>query len=198
MIADYYKILGVERDADIDEIKKAYRKLARATHPDTTRCCETDEFRAIKEAYETLSDNMKRKQYDFQLGEQEQLLYHPKSYQPFHFFDSLMNFGWFESDSAFHNSFEPSPSALEIILTPAEAFTGVEIILSLPVTRPCQVCWGSGGSLLFPCDFCNGEGFIVISHQMNLKIPSGARDGSIFYVHSRSDDKRLQIVVRVR
>ena len=59
---DYYKILGVSRTADADEIKKAYRKLARKHHPDAGG--DEAKFKQINEAYEVLSDEKKRKMYD--------------------------------------------------------------------------------------------------------------------------------------
>lgn len=59
---DYYKILGVSRTATADEIKKAYRKLARTHHPDAGG--DEAKFKEINEAYEVLSDEKKRKVYD--------------------------------------------------------------------------------------------------------------------------------------
>ena len=65
---DYYKILGVERDADIDAIKKAYRKLAHQYHPDVSKDPAGEEkFKQIADAYQTLKDPEKRAAYD-QLG----------------------------------------------------------------------------------------------------------------------------------
>jgi curved DNA-binding protein len=66
---DYYKILGVSKSADQDEIKKAFRKLARLHHPDANKGDKASEekFKEINEAYEVLSDPEKRKMYD-QLG----------------------------------------------------------------------------------------------------------------------------------
>jgi molecular chaperone DnaJ len=62
---DYYAILGVRRDADADEIKKAYRRLARELHPDVNPDPETQErFKEITQAYEVLSDTEKRYRYD--------------------------------------------------------------------------------------------------------------------------------------
>ncbi len=70
---DYYRILGVNRDADGKEIKKAYRKLARQHHPDVNPGDKKAEerFKEINEAYEVLSDPEKRARYD-QLGSQYQ------------------------------------------------------------------------------------------------------------------------------
>ncbi len=62
---DYYEVLGVSKDASKEEIKKAYRKLARKYHPDVSEEENaSDKFKEAKEAYETLSDQQKRAQYD--------------------------------------------------------------------------------------------------------------------------------------
>jgi curved DNA-binding protein len=67
---DYYKTMGVARDATQDEIKRAYRKLARKYHPDVSDDAEAEEkFKAVGEAYEVLKDPEKRAAYD-QLGSQ--------------------------------------------------------------------------------------------------------------------------------
>src|SRR5438046_5662988 len=61
---DYYKILGVDRQADAKTIKSAYRKLARKHHPDVAKGKDGERFKEISEAYEVLSDPEKRRRYD--------------------------------------------------------------------------------------------------------------------------------------
>ena len=63
---DFYKVLGVDKKAPADEIKKKYRSLARDLHPDKTKgdVAKEEQFKAVSEAYEILSDAKKRAEYD--------------------------------------------------------------------------------------------------------------------------------------
>ncbi len=64
-MADYYSLLKIRRDATQDEVKRAYRRLARELHPDVNPDPETQErFKEITQAYEVLSDTEKRRMYD--------------------------------------------------------------------------------------------------------------------------------------
>jgi len=94
---DYYKILGVSRDAKEDDIKKAYRKLARKYHPDVSKEANAEEqFKTVQEAYEVLKDAKKRAAYD-QLGS------HWQSGQEFKPPPNWQGFGGFDGASGFED-----------------------------------------------------------------------------------------------
>lgn len=100
---DYYKILGVPRDASQDDIKKAYRKLARKYHPDVSKEANAeDKFKELGEAYEVLRDAQKRAQYD-QFGSNYR---HGQSFNPPPGWDDNMGgFGGGNFSSFFENMF---------------------------------------------------------------------------------------------
>ena len=64
MTRDYYVILGISRGADPGQIKQAYRKIAKQCHPDAAPAGDPHRFREVQEAYETLSDQNRRRRYD--------------------------------------------------------------------------------------------------------------------------------------
>ena len=70
-MSDYYEVLGVTRQADAEEIKRAYRRKARQLHPDVAGPGHEEEFKEVTVAYEVLSDPEKRQVYD--LGGQDAL-----------------------------------------------------------------------------------------------------------------------------
>ncbi|MBS4026479.1 MAG: molecular chaperone DnaJ [Clostridia bacterium] len=161
---DYYEILGVSRDADEAELKKAYRKMARQYHPDVNPGDNEAEakFKEISEAYAVLSDPEKRRQYD-QFG------HAGANGQGFGGFDGG-GFGGFDDifDMFFggggRNRRSPrrgSDLQLTINITFEEAAFGVERDVEIPRTEKCHHCDGSGaepGTRAENCPTCKGSG----------------------------------------
>jgi molecular chaperone DnaJ len=160
---DYYEVLGVSRDATEEEIKKAYRKLARQYHPDVNKAPDAAEkFKEAKEAYEVLSDSQKRAQYD-RYG-------HIDPNQGIGGFDAA-DFGGFGDifDMFFGGGQRRNPNApqrgadLQYTMTIEfkEAVFGKEADIQIPRTETCDNCHGSGakpGTSPETCKVCRGTG----------------------------------------
>ncbi|MFW6113638.1 MAG: molecular chaperone DnaJ [Actinomycetota bacterium] len=166
---DYYQLLGVDRSADQEDIKRAYRKLARLYHPDVNRSDKEAQarFKEISEAYEVLGDAERRRRYDL-FGEKG---------VPSSSFGS--GFGGF--DSPFGDIFDMffaqgggrrtsraqrrgSDLLLAMEITLHEAYNGVEREEGIPRNAPCEDCGGTGvkkGYTLDICPECGGEGRIT-------------------------------------
>ena len=169
MATDYYELLGVSRNATPDELKKAYRRLARELHPDTNPDPTAEErFKEINLAYETLSDPERRQRYDMFGADQPGA---GAGFDPFgggglgDIFDAFFGGGGQSPFGARTRgpSGPPRGTDLEVAvdLEFTEAVFGVtrEITLRVPVT--CSTCSGSGakaGTSPTTCDQCGGSG----------------------------------------
>ncbi len=168
---DYYEVLGVSRDADQNEIKKAYRKLAKKYHPDRNDDDPdaAEKFKEISEAYEVLSDPDKRQRYD-QYGHsglnQEDFNFDDFAQGGFggldDIFDMFFNQGRTQRGgrrSARRNKGSDLQYRMEITLE--EAAEGVEKEITIPRKENCDNCDGTGarpGSDTKTCPRCNGRG----------------------------------------
>ncbi len=179
MAKDYYEILGVSRDATQEEIKKAYRRLARKYHPDLNpgdKAAE-EKFKEIQEAYEVLSDPKKRSEYD-RYG-----TVGGRSYSPppggdagFEGFD-FSGFGDFSFEDIFSDLFsrrgraEKGPRRGEdltytLTIPFEEAVKGGIITIKVKRMDRCPHCEGSGvepGSRPTTCPNCGGTGRVQLS-----------------------------------
>ncbi|WP_096551227.1 molecular chaperone DnaJ [Ureibacillus thermosphaericus] len=169
MKRDYYEVLGVSKNATKDEIKKAYRKLSKKYHPDLNKEPGADEkFKEISEAYEVLSDDQKRAQYD-QFG-------HAGVNGQGGFggggFSDFGGFGGFEDifDTFFGGSRRRrDPNAprkgddlqYRMNISFEDAVFGKQTEIEIPREEQCDTCNGSGakpGTSPKTCDKCNGTG----------------------------------------
>ncbi|MEE6497298.1 hypothetical protein FKM82_002703 [Ascaphus truei] len=172
---DFYQVLGVPRTATQKEIKKAYYQLAKKFHPDTNKTDPQakEKFSQLAEAYEVLSDEVKRKQYDtygtadFAAGggRGQQYWSGGPSVDPEELFRKI--FGEFSGSSFgdFNTVFE-QPQEYVMDLTFIQAAKGVNKEISLNMTDTCPRCDGKGnepGTKLQHCHFCNGTGMETIN-----------------------------------
>ena len=163
---DYYEVLGVQKDASPDEVKKAYRKLARQYHPDVNAEPGAEAaFKEVGEAYEVLSDPQKRQLYD-QYG-------HAGVDGAGADFGNFGNFGSFaDIFEQFGNIFGSQQGGrrgpqrgndlrYDLTISFEEAVFGTEKVLEIPRWEACARCAGNGAepnSEMKKCPQCNGTG----------------------------------------
>ena len=161
MPRDYYEVLGVPRNASEDELKKAYRKLARQHHPDANPDDPTAEakFKEIAEAYSVLSDPQRRQSYD-RFGTAG---VGGMNFDPFDIFSSF--FGG-SDPFGFGRRTGPEPGrnlAVAVEVSMEEVVTGVSKTFPVRSLRACLRCDGSGsepGTSPETCPRCEGTGVL--------------------------------------
>ncbi len=206
---DYYEILGVKKNATLDEIKKVYRELALRFHPDRVpheQKKEAEEkFKEISEAYAVLSDSQKRALYD-QYGHSgiDQKYAYEDIFKGADFnsvFQDLGEFGLgggvfeevfsdlgfdiFGSRSRRKGARRGRDLQIAVGITLEEAFSGVEKSISVPRYETCPVCGGSGakpGSKKTTCSQCKGSGRTVVSNGFFQLAQTCSRCGGEGYV----------------
>lgn len=166
---DYYAVLGVSRDASQEEIKRAFRRKARETHPDVADDPDAEErFKLINEAYEVLSDEQKRANYD---------RYGTPDPSVGGFGTDFSGFGgdFFGINDIFETFFggvsagmggravrtEGRDMSVQVTVTLEEAAFGVEREITVTRLGPCTACDATGaapGGAVKPCPECGGTG----------------------------------------
>ncbi len=176
---DYYKVLGVQKGANADELKKAYRKLAMQYHPDKNPGDKTSEqkFKEINEAYDVLKDDQKRAAYDrfghgaFDMGSRGPGAAGPGGAGGFSGFSGA-NFGdIFEemfgdimggrNRGGANGARRGADTSFEQDITLEEAFKGKDVTIKVPSWSSCADCSGSGAekdSKTETCGGCHGSG----------------------------------------
>ena len=185
---DYYEILGVSKSATDDELKKAYRKMAKKYHPDANPNNKAEaekKFKEVNEAYEVLSNPQKRKMYD-QFGTADPsgagfgggpfgggngyYSYTTSDFGDFgdlgDIFSSFFGGGFGGGRSSSRKQNGPRKGAdlnIHIDITFEQAFLGVEKEITITRNEECGVCHGTGakpGTSVTKCPTCNGTGQI--------------------------------------
>jgi len=205
---DYYERLGVPRDADEEAIKKAYRKLALKWHPDRAKEAERakaeEQFKAIAEAYEVLSDAEKRKKYDrfgenWRQGEEFQpppgaqggRTMTPEEFQAAFggagvgfsdFFQSMFGDAYRRDVGGggprhARYGYRGADVRAELHLSISDALAGGRRTFELPARASCPRCGGTGEVQSHVCPTCGGVGEVRRMKTIDLKIPDDPRDG---------------------
>lgn len=177
---DYYKLLGVSRDATQDDIKRAYRRLARKYHPDVSKEPDAEErFKEIGEAYEVLKDPQKRSAYD-QFGSQWQA---GQEFKPPPGWDTEFEFsgGGFTDSTGFSDFFE---ALFGRARGGAGGFGRREFRMrgedhhARILIRLEDAYYGAARTITLTVPGLDGEGHAIHqAHSLNVKIPKGVTEG---------------------
>ena len=168
---DYYEILGVSKNASDEEIKRAFRVLAKKYHPDVNKEeGAAEKFKEIGEAYQVLSDKNKRSQYD-QFGH---AAFEGGGYQGFDMGDidlddilsSFFGGGFSSSFGGFRRNKNRASRGADMLvrinLTFEEAVFGTKKDIKVNTTEKCDNCHGQGGFNEISCPTCSGKGYVKI------------------------------------
>jgi molecular chaperone DnaJ len=160
----YYNILGVDKKASSTDIKSAYRKLCKIHHPD--KGGDETKFKEISEAYDILSDDQKRMQYDRYGSTSNNNNQNRYQSHGFDMNDIFNNFG-----DIFGNRQQAKPHIrggdlrVKLEVTLEEVLKGSERKVKYNRQKSCNTCSGKGGSDLKTCINCNGSGHKKITQQ---------------------------------
>ena len=202
MTKDYYKILNISENSTQDEIKSAYRRLARKWHPDVAGNSNEaiNKFKDINEAYETLSDSIRKSNYDkarkfysyssVNIKEETKTTKSTSTKennfkntkQTYHTKDSF-KFSW---EDFFFKSQKQETSApkkgkdvySDIEISIFEALGGTTKVINMLQTNICPKCGGRKFVNASECSFCKGKGETSTYKRFNVKIPAGISDKS--------------------
>jgi molecular chaperone DnaJ len=164
---DPYEVLGVARDADEAQIKKAFRRLARELHPDVNKHDPgaEDKFKEAAEAYEILSDAERRATYDRYGHDGLRSGGFAPNFEGFGSISDLFDafFGSAFGAAARGGPMQGGDIAVSTEVTLAEAATGAEVELSFEAVDACERCHGNGaepGTPIVTCERCGGAGVL--------------------------------------
>lgn len=198
MTKDYYKILDIEDSSSQDIIKSAYRKLARKWHPDVAGNTSDviAKFKEINEAYEVLSNSVKKADYDkarkfYNYSSQQtqtvnkNTSYNKNTTNP-NFKETqhekkAAGFNWedfFKPKKEIKTPKRGEDIFSDVEISIFEAFSGTIKIINMLQTQVCPVCGGRKFVNGNKCSYCKGKGDISTYKKFNVKIPAGIKNGS--------------------
>jgi molecular chaperone DnaJ len=204
-VKNFYNILGVNEKATPQEIKQAYRQMAKKYHPDANPGDKTAEehFKEINEAYDVLGDTKKRQKYD-QLrfyggaaGNSEWFSFDPQILrqhgwpnggfqspygqvfgQGFAFSDILRDLFGFEGMAPDFGSQHVSRDIRgDVTISFMEAVTGTERTIAVKQKKPCPNCSGAGQLRFTACTHCQGSGLVTSRKKIRIRLPAGIENG---------------------
>jgi len=193
MAKNYYILLGVNRGASANQIKRAYRRIAKQLHPDLSRpSADAEKFMEVKEAYDTLTDEEKRRRYDADLQRQGSPLRIERVPQIVRdrrrFYGAFEQLGSFVDEffEGFLPGFYARPRAgppekdiyLEVVLSASESREGGLFPIRFPVLEPCPRCSRAGILDEFFCPACLGRGSVSSEREFSLSIPPHTAHGT--------------------
>ena len=172
---NYYFVLGVTAAASLEEIKSAYRRLARQFHPDVEGSDDAAQFRDIQEAYETLASPDRRRAFDLTFGVEVPATYVGGA--------GSVTEPWFEPLSTprrprWGRRNRAVDSAAEIVLSPEEARQGGTLSFEVRVGENCEACEGTGQGFMVWCWECDGTGEVKRYRRVSFSIPAGVEHGA--------------------
>ncbi len=201
---DFYKILGVPKDASPEEIKKAFREKAKRYHPDLNKEY-SDYFKKITEAYNTLIDSEKRKEYDKYFVEKEiklKTIFEEKlaeflgyTSKPLRgtdiytkiYIDLEEGYSGTAKRISYRRKVECETCSgtgitSESIIRKCVKCEGKGKIRKLGINVPCINCYGRGIVIYNSCKNCEGKGFKRIVQEKNIAVPSGIGENKFLFL----------------
>jgi molecular chaperone DnaJ len=202
-----YQLLGLQRSASLEEIKKAYRQLAKRHHPDRTQNNprDTEIFKAVAMAFATLSNPEKRAEYDRTLGTSERPAAASQGRR-----SQTSRAGFSRSQGPFGDILEEffqgwggwtpeqDERLLDITLTSQEARTGVTVPVEIPWKEQCPLCRGTGLAPFSICGGCRGSGCALGGRRISLTIPPGISSGTTQRICLAHNQLTIRVRVKVR
>jgi DnaJ-class molecular chaperone len=225
MAKSYFAILGISSGATEDEIRSAYRRLAKEFHPDHYTG-GSERFRDIQEAYSVLGNNRRRREYEQNIKrvssrtslrpagypEPEPLIPEEgpvdlgevspvRSFQSFTpSFDEIFDWLWSNfSDLAQPKSARVQDLTLEVTLSPEQARRGGNARIMIPAQAYCPTCRGRGGVGFYECSRCAGEGVISGEMPVSVSFPPGiTKDHAVVIPLDRFGIRNANVTVLFR